>query len=334
MRRNRRTYVGIFIGVVISGFALTLVFRWAGWDPLKQAIQDADVSRLFLAVLVLLVSMGARAACWRGLLGGNLSIWRVLAALNEGYLLNNVLPWRMGEIGRAILLGRKPGMTVHHVLSTIVVERLYDIFLALTIFLVLLPHAAGLPGTQRSAMIGGAFLILAFAGLWVALRRPRWLHWIIERLPGGYQRWGTHWERFQTGLESMSDIGVVAKSFFWIVISWGLAGLEYWLVLRAFIPEADLMWAFFMLTITLLGAAVPSIPGYIGVFEAAGVLALSVFDVPGAQALAVTVVLHAMFYIISSGLGVWALLGDGETLGSLYRDVRSWISSVSAPQVG
>jgi uncharacterized protein (TIRG00374 family) len=334
MRRKRRTIVGVIIGVGISGFALAFVLRWAGWEPLKQALQQADISSLGLAVLIFFVSVVAGAKSWGGLLGGDLSIWRVLAALNEGYLLNNVLPWRMGEIGRAVLLGRKPGMTVHRVLSTILVERLYDIILALTLFLALLPLAVGLPGTLRSALMGSLVMVMAFAGLWVVLRRPYWLRRIIERLPGGIHRWGSHWERFQAGLESVNDAGVVVRSFLWMVVSWALAGLKYWLVLRAFLPQAELIWAFFMLTITLLGAAVPSLPGYIGVYEAAGVLALSVFDVPGAQALAVTIVMHAIIYLISSGLGILALLSDGETLGDLYRDVRGWLTSVSARQVG
>jgi uncharacterized protein (TIRG00374 family) len=257
----------------------------------------------------------------------------VLAALNQGYLLNNVLPWRMGELGRAVLLGRRTNLTVQGVLSSIVIERLYDVTLALTLLLALLPLAVGVPGVMQSALMGGMVLTLAILGVWIVLRRPEWMEWILQRLPGGLARWGSHWSQFREGLEILRSVPVLVVSLLWMIGSWVLAGVEYWFVLRSLHIQATLGWAFFMLTVTMLGVAIPSSPGYIGVFEAAGVLALSVFGVPGDQALAAALVQHALVYILGTGLGAVAMFGEGETLLGIYRDVRAWLRSEPEQQV-
>ncbi len=334
MNVRRRRVLGLLIGLGISILALVLTLRWAGLRSLKEALLRVDVRFLSVAVLVYLISMVWRAACWRILLGEKQSIWRVLAALNQGYLLNNILPWRMGELGRAILLGRRPDMSVQGVLSSIVVERLYDITIALTLFVVLFPIAVGVSGVFRSAIMGATILTMAILALWLVLQRPLWVVKVLNRLPGGMGRWEHHWNRFREGLQALRNPRTFIVSFLWLVGSWFFAGLLYWFAIRSLVLNAELLWAFFMLTVTMLGVAVPSSPGFIGVFEASGVLALSVFDVPGDQALAATLVLHAIIYLISSGLGAIAMIGEGETLTGLYRDLRSWVSMASVQQAG
>jgi len=63
---------------------------------------------------------------------------------------------------------------------------------------------------------------------------------------------------------------LVLLSLTWAFLNWALAGVDYRLVPWAFIPATVPLWVNFMLTLTLLRVAVPSSPGYIGVFEAAG----------------------------------------------------------------
>jgi hypothetical protein len=322
--------MGISIGVLISAAALALVLRWAGWEPLSEVLADISLPYLGAALGVYLVSMIPRALSWRMLLGGDVHLLRVLAALNEGYLLNNVLPWRLGEFGRAILLGRKAGKAVMTVLSSIFLERLYDIILAVALLFSLLPTTIGMPGLYRSVFIGAAILSLGFGSLWITFKRPEWIQLILQRLPGSESFWLGSWGRFRRGLEQARNARVLLVSFSWMVLSWVLAGVMYWLILVSIIPQAHLLWAYFMLAVTMVGVAVPSSPGYVGVFEAAGVLALSVFAVPKEQALAGALIIHAMVYFSVAVLGTVALIYDGETLWGLYRKVQQLLSDRGA----
>jgi hypothetical protein len=314
------------IGLLVSGAALALVLRWAGWGPLREALQDVRPGYLMLGLLVFLASMMARVACWKTLIGRPVGFLRVLAALNEGYLLNNVLPWRMGELGRAILLGRQPGLSGPLVLSTIVVERLYDMILAVGLMLVLLPLVSGAAWATRAAWIGAAAVLVALTLILFALRRPQAVEALLPRLPGPPQAWQRLWGSFRDGLVALRTPSRLLMSFAWMVASWGLEIVEYWLVLRSVLPAVEPLWAAFMLTATLLGVAVPSLPGYVGVFEAAGLASLNVFGVPADQALAAALVLHGMVYSVASLIGAVALVLDGDTLTGLFGEARTYLA--------
>jgi uncharacterized membrane protein YbhN (UPF0104 family) len=319
-------WVGLVIGLLVSGLALALVLHWAGWGPLREALQRVRPGYLVLGLLVFLASMMARVACWKILIGRPVGFVRVLATLNEGYLLNNVLPWRMGELGRAILLGRQPGLSAPMVLSTILVERLYDMILAVGLMLVLLPLASGAAWAARAAWIGAAAVGVALAFVWFALKRPPTIEGLLARLPGPAPTWQRLWGSFRDGLEVLKTPNRMLMSFAWMVVSWALALLEYGLVLRAVLPIVQPLWAGFMLAATLLGVAVPSLPGYVGVFEAAGVASLSIFGVPADQGLAAALVLHGMVYSVASLIGAVALVLDGETLTGLFEQARTYLT--------
>jgi glycosyltransferase 2 family protein len=321
-KRSPRTYIGIFIGLSISVIALLLVFHWAGFKALKEALTTIRLPFIFLGLVTFLLSMFFRVVAWRILLQQSVSIWRVFTVLNQGYLINNVLPWRLGEFGRAILLGRRPNLTAQGVLASIFVERLYDIVIALGFFAALIPFAVGLPGISRSVFFAVAVIASAAFGLLLLLRYPQIILRVVDILPGGRDRWGRHFDRFREGLQTIRSPRIVGMSLFFLLTSWFLAGFQYWFVLRSMVPEAQIHWAFFMLTITMLGVTIPSSPGYVGVFEAAGVLALSAFNVPEGQALAATLVLHAMVYVVSSAIGAFAFIGEGEALWRILLQVR------------
>jgi uncharacterized protein (TIRG00374 family) len=249
---------------------------------------------------------------------------RVLAVLNEGYLINHILPWRLGEVGRAILLAGGGNDSIMRVLSSIMVERLYDLMFALVFLVLMLPEATGLEGLTQNATYIGGVLVLAFVVLQIFVHRPGWMRNILNRLPEPRTRLVSIWEQVQEGLIALRDLRIFGRSTFWMLTSWILAGVEYSLVVKAVIPEASWRWAFFMLPVTLLGGAIPSTPGYLGVYEAAGVLALTTFGVDESQALAATLLLHGIVYILGSGFGLIALSREGETISSLSRRLLQW----------
>lgn len=324
-RARRTSLIGVVIGLVISGLALAGVLSWAGWKPVLAALQQIEPVYLLLAVGVFLVSMLARGVAWWLLLTRSVSLGRTLATLNEGYLLNNLLPWRLGELGRAVLLGRQPGMSTLRVLSTIVIERTYDIILGTTLLLAMLPVVLRLDWASRAAAIWGGAVLLALFVLWLLVHYAGSIEgWIGMRFPNP-QVWQARWHRVHSGLAALESPSLLIGSFSAMALSWILAGVVYWLVLRSVHPAPGWSWAYLMLAATALGAAVPAAPGSIGVFEAAAVAALSAFGVPAGTALAAALVLHAMVYVITVGIGAVALVRDGSTLQGIYQDVVGWI---------
>ena len=327
LRPLSRSRIGIAIGILVSAAALFLAVRWSGWDALREALSRVDLRLVGLAILLFLLSMFARVFAWRALLGWRFTFKRVFKVLNEGYLLNNVLPWRLGEVGRAVLLGQGTDDSVLTVLSSIFIERMYDLLLAASLLLILFPFAVRLPGAVTVAIIIGIGIGIMVMVIRVALDKPAWHHAIASRLPGGEVRWLPRMRQFREGVRALEDWQVFRVSAGWIMLSWALAGIQYWLVVRAIVPDAALLWAYFMLPVSLLGGAIPSSPGSIGVFEAGAVLSLSAFGVRQADALAAALILHAINYAISSIFGAFALMNEGETLKSLYQMVQAWITT-------
>ncbi|TFH34591.1 MAG: flippase-like domain-containing protein, partial [Anaerolineales bacterium] len=237
---RKRISVGVLIGVIISLTAIILVIRWAGWADLLLALRSVRWPYVGAAVLVFLISMLARALSWRSLLEYRYPLMRVLAVLNEGYLINNILPWRLGEIGRSVLLAGSKGDSIVRILSSILVERMYDLFFALIFLVLLIPEAAGLADLTQNAAFIGVFLAVAFTFMVLFVRRPCWMQAIITRIPGPRARLLSLWQQMQTGLVALQDFGIFSRSLGWMLLSWILAGFEYGLVLRAVIPDAPL----------------------------------------------------------------------------------------------
>ena len=113
--------------VVTVGFLL--LFLWnVNVEEMWEALQDANYAYLLPAVLIYFVALGIRALRWRFLLSHLKSIapWRLYPVVVIGYLANNVLPIRLGELVRANFLGDKEGVSKASALATILVERALD----------------------------------------------------------------------------------------------------------------------------------------------------------------------------------------------------------------
>ena len=229
--RRPRAVLGVLFGLGISVVALLLALRWAGLDELKSALADVNLAFVFITLLTFLVSMLFRVAAWHVLLQRSVPFWRVFAVLNQWYLLNNILPWRLGEFGRALLLGRRPALTVQGVLASIFVERLYDIVIALSFFAALIPLAVGIPGVTRSVFLAIGVLVIAMIGLIILLRYPVFIARITKLLPEGITSWNRHIGRFREGLLSIRNPRTALISFGLLFVSWILAGLQNWFVL-------------------------------------------------------------------------------------------------------
>ncbi len=126
-------------GLIISIVAFWLVLRNVNLQNVSDALSLVSPASLLLVIVLYIISLVFRAICWRTLLQHKASFTRVLFVLSEGYLLNNLLPLRVGELGRAALLGKDEGLGVFRVLSTIVVERAYDMAIAASLVLGTIP---------------------------------------------------------------------------------------------------------------------------------------------------------------------------------------------------
>jgi len=313
--------------------ALIAVFYFSDLDAFAAALRLADYRLVLAGVGTTVLWLAARGFFWRTLLGKEVGYREVFWTLNEGYLLNNLLPFRLGEIGRAFLLSRKTQLRFWEVLSTIVIERVLDLTLAVGLVMVTLPYVIGAGWARQAALAVGSLVILVFLVLYFLARYRQAALRTYVRLA---QRWkilhrlgGNAVESFFSGLAVLVDGRRFLSGVAWALVNWLVGVLHYFVLLAAFVPGARLLWSSFALGVGSLGIATPSSPGAVGVFEAAIVGALSSFAVNPSVALAYAIATHLLQIIVTTLLGVYALARDGETLAGLYAQVRE--VKVSSP---
>jgi uncharacterized protein (TIRG00374 family) len=310
-------------GILISGLALWLVLRNVSLQNLAQSLALVSPASLILVISLYLISLGLRALCWQILLQRKAPFSRVFFVLSEGYLLNNLLPLRVGELGRAALLGRDKGLGVFRVLSTIIVERAYDLAIAASLVLMTLPLVLNMESSRTLAILILALVVLGlFALYWLARYREQ-LQSLLTRLGNRFtfiNRWILpKLGAVLDGFSVLTRPEYFAISLALMLLSWGSIILEEFIILRSLVPQAPLWWIGFVMSAAALGAAVPSAPAGLGVFEGFTVGALSLVGVDPAKGLAFAILAHLISFTFSNIMGVIGLIREGESISSLYQ---------------
>ena len=305
--------------------AIFLLIRNLEPQALLKAFGRVSIWSLILVLLVGFLSLLVRVGCWYFLLNKKFPFWRVFFVMNAGYLLNNVLPFRLGEVGRAVLLGGKKDshVTPMEVLSSIVVERVIDIFLAFAFFLGSL-SLINTGDVSRTISVFALFLlVLLFIILAIlAKKRENVNSWLESKKPGHYKliTWAKpKVDAILKGFSVINNPALFWTSFGLLFVSWCISMLQHWIVLEQIVPLNQAWWVVFLISAGALGFALPSAPAGIGLYEAAIVGAFALLKVDYADALAYALVLHAIQFLMSSALGFIGLVKEGSSVHELYR---------------
>jgi len=328
-----RKYLQWAISIAVSAIAFWLAFRGVRVAEVADTLRTANYFYVLPALACIVVGLMARALSWQTILGRKVPFWRAFTALNEGYLLSNVLPFRLGELGRAYLVSRNRGLSTSQAFSSVIVERVIDLCMIVVLFATVLPLVAGLAWAREAAVLAVVISVAGMGGLFaLTLNRARVLRlarWVMGhvRLPWfNAARWETRVVAFLDGLAALRDWRRFALAALASATAWVSASLCAWILMFAFLPAPTLPMGFFVLVISGLGVALPSAPASMGVFEASVVLALSAFKVDGSVAFTFALIFHALNFGMTSVLGAVALGREGETLSHLAQAARALTS--------
>jgi uncharacterized membrane protein YbhN (UPF0104 family) len=323
------------IGVGISVAALILAFWGVKPGRFLQILSAANYLYLLPGAALMLLGLGTRALSWRVLLGDRVPFSRAFSALNEGYLLNGVLPFRLGELARAYLVGRGWGITGAEALSSVVMERLIDVVVSLVGLLASLPFVVN-PQWARGVALGAAGgLGLATLGLWSTLRFQRpIMDWAHRRLGARWVSIAESLETFLAGFrELVAQPGRLLLAAFWSSMAWLTMWLLIWLLLGMFGQGATWVVPLFTAGVIAFGAALPSSPGALGVYEASMVAGLLVFDYPRESAIGVAIIAHGLHLLMAGGIGAMALARDGQSVMALADRAQAFFQRTKDTQV-
>jgi uncharacterized protein (TIRG00374 family) len=324
-RRGRRLDYRFWLGIAVSVVCLVLVLRGARWGEVWTALQSVWWPFILLGQLFFISNLVLRAVRWRALLlpVGRLSLFDVFAYLMIGYVANNVMPFKLGEFVRAVLLGENRHMAKSGILATILVERLLDI-LALLLFIVVLSFAIEIPPVFRQGIFvveGIACVILLV--LWLFSLSEATEAWLDRLIPCFAPQLLRDRVRgvalsFSGGLQGLRGAGRMPLLLVYSALVWGLTALNVACVLRAF-RLASLPWYASLLVVTLanLGTMLPSSPGSLGVAHFFLTTSLTILSVDHNTALGFALVHHSVLLVVTAGLGLVFLVHENIALGRL-----------------
>lgn len=326
----------VWLGFGVSAVAVYALLTNLELDKLWTYLTTADPFLVIACAATLPVTMWIKMYRWRLFFPDRQSVSAsgLLSALYLGYMANTILPLRVGELIRAYLAGESERVSKSTVLATVLIEKVLDLgTMALGLFalryVIDLPEAA-----DWAAIVSGAGLAVAVAGLIAMMtlqdhvrRLTSWIERVVPLV--GRLHPAALIDSFMLGLAFARNPGLLGLVLVWSVILWGGAVVTMYLGIVAVGISVPLAVVIFALVVSSLGMAVPSAPGYVGVFHAAVVGSLALFGVDENRSLAAAVILHAaifgsfivggLFFVIRQR----GIVGRGpDSLGALVRQAQ------------
>lgn len=329
MSESQNNLKRILPGALVSIALIAALLYFVDIKTTFTALKNANYLLIGMAAVLSFVWLAVRAIVWRTLLRDKPTYKDVFFTAGEGYLLNNFLPFRLGEIGRAFLLSRKSGgMTFAEIIPTIVIERAVDLIISAVIFLAALPYVVNAESSPTLGYILGGVMILGLVFMYILARNNQWaldiFHKLSGRFPSLQKVGGSFLESFFQGLGVLTDGWLFLRFLFWMILNWAIALVAYYLMVIAFFPEAKWIWAIFGLGMAAFGGAIPSAPGAVGTFEGAVVFALTRFTSDQSTALAAALTMRIYNYLNSTVIGMLGLSSEGQTLSGVYKQLMNF----------
>lgn len=335
---NKKVLLIFGIGCLLSGAALYLAFRNVPVAELWSYLKAINYWWIAPTVAMVIVTFVLRAFRWQILLtdAGKINYWQAFHPLMIGFMMNCILPGRIGELARPAILKKEQGIAITTGLATVLAERIFDIVVLMILLALLFGTITSQPELEKTyfGMHLNSHTLIAAA--WAVIRLSIAILLFIaiisydrsRRLVKGTIRWIAHQmafgregalrvtepiaeflikiiDNFATGLAMVQKPRRLMACMALTLAIWAITALSY-VVFAKGCPGVDLSlleWTTVMVVICFF-IALPSVPGFWGLWEAAGVFALALFGVSEKNALGFTLVNHAtqLFPVIIVGL--------------------------------
>ena len=309
------------LGLALSAVALWWTLRGIDFGEVVEHIHQADPLLLLLMTVAATAIFPLRARRWRPILHSVAPslpfgpLWRATAI---GMMVSNVVPARAGELARAYALARETArVPFSAAFASVAVDRSFDaaVVLLLMFAAMLDPRFTGgavVAGQSASRMIGGGAIFAGsvLAVLYVMARFPdgvvRAYEAVARRVsPRLERRGGEVLRTFVSGLGVLRRPALFAEVLWWTIIHWLLNAVAFWLGFLAVGIEAPLTAALFLQGLIAIGVALPSAPGFFGVFEFFAKAGLTMYGVNDDLAVAWAITFHFLSFIPITLIGAW-----------------------------
>ena len=316
------------IALALTVFLLWWAFHDVRWGDVRDQLRGANPLLVALSVAVATMVFPLRALRWRPILdpiAPNLPFGPLWRATTMGFMANNILPsGRMGEIVRPYALSRETSVPFAAGFASLVVDRVFDALVVLLLTLAAMLDPRFPSSVSPLAYLGtGALLMggLAF-GLYAIVYFPEQLIRLFEffarRVAPRFETKGRELlHSFAAGLSVLRSPRRFLVVLLWAFALWVTQAISFWIMFVALGIDVPLSAAFFVQGLIVLAVALPSTPGFFGLFEAAAVTGLGFYGVDRSLAITWGFTFHVLSFIPITLIGLYYLARSGMKLGDL-----------------
>lgn len=303
----------MILGILISLICLFLAFRKIQWVEVASTFRRANYLELGISIFFQLLCLAIAGFRWKTIINlPGVSWTSTSSAMMVGLMVNNILPGRMGELVRPIVLGQEVKRSRSFLFATVVIDRLSDLFVLVILALLSFSIFPSFPWARQISIIGGLILIIIFSliGIFSYSTIGFKLEGIVRQsVPARFdERVNKILNKFRLGFQTIQSIrrGVTIFGLSWFV--WGAWFLCLYYGLKAFELDIPLGGMILLLAVLNLGGLVPSSPGYAGTYHLLAILVLTNFAIKKEEALSFILVFHALWYVPQTFIGIIILI--------------------------
>jgi len=331
----RRT-IFLIASLVVSGFFLWVALRGVDFQQVLKSIQQAEIGWVIVSFLGVTASLWLRGVRWQGLLDFKPPLLKTCHIVNLSFLLN-LLPLRVGEVARSVLITRE-GVPLVTAATSVVLERLIDTLLVVLMIVFSITRIPSVPPEIiKPTTVFGALVVVAFAAMVVFARFPVIGHRvleIVERVLPFLKRFGLDklFDQLLVGLKPLTHLKSAIFAVGWTLICWACSMVTFYALVRALnitdasgSPLSDgtrILLTLLGLGLAALGNAVPVSVAGIGPFEATILLAGQTIGIPKESAISLGFVFHGVSIVGYAFWGIVGLLATGVSLSDVMNSGR------------
>lgn len=307
---------------MISLLFILLLIYYIDFGSVIQVLTQFNKVYLFILLIFYATGIATRALRWKIIINNHKSISFIdaLGGVGVGYMANSLLPVKAGELIRIVYLGRKKSISKSYLLGTIFIERSMDLLLIMFFLSFSVFFSETIQSIFRHNLIMLLTIIIAIiAFIYVVIKTKLFLS-IIELLPKVVsERLIKIYNMFLQSFQIINNKLVLFKTFLLTLFIWLLAAIMCFVILSGLDAKIPYYAYFFVVSASVLGMAIPSAAGGIGVYHAISTGALLLFGVNKEVAITYALISHAIEFIPNIALGMIVLFKDHYSIKSLIQ---------------
>ena len=294
------------LSITLTTFFVWLIVRQINFTDLKLTLFNAKKYFILAGVGSFIIGYSCRIKRWQLMLkldNSNIRWHHCAGPLLSSFAINNVLPFRSGDVMRAFAFNKQLNLSAGIVTATLFIERLLDLLMLLLILGITLTLFN--LDTHDFTGVGSATFILIALGILLLLLCPKLLapivvafgQFFLRLSPKLGQKIILEIDKGLLTLNHLSKGGMMLKLLFWSMVAWLAEGFLFWFSALALSDITNPVASWLALPIGTLATLIPSTPGYVGTFDYFTIRAMTELSNTVSASTAYALLVHLLLWL-------------------------------------